>query len=143
VWFLGDLTLGGPREAITYLGALNGHINIVPGGHDYRWITHLSGVQNVAIAEPLVSLELKELSPDGVHAQVIVLCHYALRVWDRSHFNSWGLYGHSHGTLPGIGKSFDVGVDCFDFAPVSLEEVVEIMKTRPDNVDLVEEKHDR
>jgi hypothetical protein len=33
------------------------------------------------------------------------------------------LYGHSHGTLPGTAASTDVGVDCFGFRPVTLDEI--------------------
>lgn len=61
----------------------------------------------------------------------IVLAHYAFRVWNKCHRGSWHLYGHSHGTLPDIGnKSFDVGVDCWDYKPVSLEQVEEEMSKR-------------
>jgi calcineurin-like phosphoesterase family protein len=28
------------------------------------------------------------------------LCHYAMRVWPKSHHGAWHLYGHSHGSLP-------------------------------------------
>ena len=34
---------------------------------------------------------------------------------------------HTHGKLKGIGKSFDVGVDCTDFVPLSLDKVAEKM----------------
>ena len=34
---------------------------------------------------------------------------------------------HTHGKLKGIGKSFDVGVDCIDFVPLSLDKVAEKM----------------
>ena len=30
---------------------------------------------------------------------------------------------HTHGKLKGIGKSFDVGVDCTDLAPLYLDEI--------------------
>jgi len=65
-------------------------------------------------------LEFPDLG-DSQHPQVIVLCHYAMRAWDRSHYGSWHLYGHSHGTLPGYGLSFEVAVDCWDFRPVGLD----------------------
>jgi hypothetical protein len=29
-----------------------------------------------------------------------VLCHYAMRVWNRSHHGAWHLYGHSQGESP-------------------------------------------
>jgi hypothetical protein len=82
----------------------------------------------VELLPPLVSLEMPDLKK-GRYRQVIVLCHYAMRVWDRSAHGSWHLYGHSHGTLPGRGFSFDVGVDCTAFRPLSLEEVARRMAT--------------
>ncbi|KKL16922.1 hypothetical protein LCGC14_2490690, partial [marine sediment metagenome] len=62
--------------------------------------------------------------------QFIVVCHYAMRRWERSHYGSWQLYGHSHGRLEPIGLQHDVGVDNNNFYPVSLIELVEIMKHR-------------
>jgi calcineurin-like phosphoesterase family protein len=60
-----------------------------------------------------------------------VLCHYGLRVWDRSHHGALHLYGHSHGTLPGDSQSLDVGVDGWEFTPVNIEQVRDRMKTMP------------
>jgi calcineurin-like phosphoesterase family protein len=70
--------------------------------------------------------ELLEIVVEGQH---IVLCHYAMRVWNKSHHGSFHLYGHSHGSLPDdpTSRSFDCGVDCFDFYPVRFEEVAGIM----------------
>lgn len=65
--------------------------------------------------------------------QHITLCHFAMRTWHKSHYNSFHLFGHSHGKLLPIGKSYDVGVDNNNFMPVSEDQVFEIMKTRPDN----------
>lgn len=63
------------------------------------------------------------------HARLIVLCHYAMRVWDRSHHGTWHLYGHSHGTLPDDphALSWDVGVDANEFTPLSVEQIAGIM----------------
>lgn len=43
----------------------------------------------------------------------IVLDHYALRVWNKSHHGAWHAYGHSHASLPDCSNSLstDVGVD--------------------------------
>lgn len=63
--------------------------------------------------------------------QPIVLNHYAMRTWDKSHYGSWNLSGHSHGTLPNNGSmSLDVGVDCHMYKPISLENVVQIIEDR-------------
>jgi calcineurin-like phosphoesterase family protein len=59
--------------------------------------------------------------------QCVVTCHYSLQVWDRSNYGSRHLFGHSHEKLKGVGLSFDVGVDCTEFMPLSLEEVASRM----------------
>ncbi|GAA2884497.1 calcineurin-like phosphoesterase family protein [Aminobacter niigataensis] len=55
----------------------------------------------------------------------VILSHYAMRVWPASHHGSVHFYGHSHGRLPGIGLSRDVGVDMPDvaFAPRTFAEL--------------------
>jgi calcineurin-like phosphoesterase family protein len=58
-----------------------------------------------------------------INHQKLILDHYAMRVWDQSHHGSWHLYGHSHGKLPDLGLSTDVGVDGHNFQPWSFEEV--------------------
>lgn len=62
----------------------------------------------------------------------IVLLHYAMKVWNASHYGTWHLYGHTHGELPDdeTSLSFDVGVDCHNFYPISYDEVKEIMSTK-------------
>lgn len=140
IYHLGDFTLGGINDFSKYVSQLNGKIKIVPGGHDYRWlkgfdhaspITSKSG-HEVEILEPLVSLEFDR---GEEHPLVIVLCHYAMRVWDRSHYGSYHLFGHSHGNLPRQGNSFDIGVDvgAFFFNPITLEEVIGRMKLGTEN----------
>jgi calcineurin-like phosphoesterase family protein len=60
---------------------------------------------------------------------LIVMCHYAMRVWNRSHRGAWMLYGHSHGSLPDDpgALSIDVGVDCHDYTPISHDDIGRIM----------------
>jgi calcineurin-like phosphoesterase family protein len=65
-----------------------------------------------------------------------------MRTWEKSHYNSWHLFGHSHGKLPSFGKSFDIGVDTNDFYPYSFDEVKKIMDKLPDNFNLVRNKED-
>jgi len=68
----------------------------------------------------------------------ICLCHYPIARWCKSHYGSWHLYGHCHGGFQNVGKSFDVGVDCHNYSPISFEEVAELMKNRPDNPNLIQ-----
>lgn len=140
VWHLGDFTLGDVWRARSYFKRLNGIIRVLryPWHHDSRWVPKAGDVvsqcgnaQGIAISirPPLVVLELPEYGKDG-HPQALVLCHYPLAVWDRKHYDSWHLFGHSHGTYENGGLSFDIGVDCNWLQPVSLTNVVRKMQVR-------------
>ena len=126
VYHLGDFTLNNIRHFTKWVSQLNGNIKILPGSHDDLWLKDFVASEKVQVIPPLVSLEFPEIMM-GETPQVIVLCHYSMQVWDRSNQGSWHLFGHSHGKLKGIGLSFDVGVDCMEFTPLSLEEVASKM----------------
>ena len=110
VYHLGDFTLQPLDKFKAIARQLNGQLKIVPGSHDRRWLAQFQADDPdlrtahghaITLLPPLVSLEIPDMREDH-YPQVIVLCHYALRVWDRSHYGSWHLYGHSHGHLPGL-----------------------------------------
>lgn len=65
----------------------------------------------------------------------IILCHFAMRVWNAASHGSWMLYGHSHGNLHSEyydnQLTMDIGIDCHpDFRPFSFQEIKEIMSKR-------------
>jgi calcineurin-like phosphoesterase family protein len=56
----------------------------------------------------------------------IYLSHYAMLRWPASHRGSLHLFGHSHGKLLNPApNSLDVGVDCWDYKPVTLKQILE------------------
>jgi len=128
VYHLGDIFWMPSSEARKLRSRLNGRICLVRGNHDraaesiktcFEWVKDY--------------YELKVEDQDAAGGkQLVVLCHYAMRVWNRSHYGSWHLFGHSHGTLLDIPGSLaiDIGVDCHDFTPVSYERVKAIMQER-------------
>lgn len=121
VYHLGDFSFESPK---LYLPRLNGTINLLFGNHDsMRWWSSHKNYPNVRLLN-----HYHELKIDN---KLIVLCHYAMRVWNKSHHGAYMFYGHSHGTLPGNSQSLDVGVDCWDFSPTSLGEIEERLKTLP------------
>ena len=126
VYHLGDFTLDDIRHFTKWVSQLNGNIKILPGSHDHPWLKDFVASEKVQVIAPLVSVEFPEIMA-GTSPQVVVLCHYSMQVWDRSNDGSWHLFGHSHGKLKGIGLSFDVGVDCTEFTPLSLEMVASKM----------------
>ena len=132
IYHLGDFTLLGAEPASEYFQRLNGRIHIIPGGHDHRWLGRQEYFSRsghvVTILPPLKTIKVTLSGLD--QPQLIVLCHYAMRVWDRSHYGSWHLFGHSHGNLPPLESSLDVGVDVWDLAPILLEAIGSaLMKT--------------
>ena len=122
VYHLGDFTLDDIHHFTSWVSQLNGTIKILPGSHDHPWLKDFRASDKVQVLAPLVSLEFPDIVA-GTSPQVVVLCHYSMQVWDRSNHGSWHLFGHSHGKLEGIGLSFDVGVDCTEFTPLSLDEI--------------------
>jgi calcineurin-like phosphoesterase family protein len=132
VYHLGDFTLGNVARFAALAANLNGRIHVVPGSHDERW---LDGFHNeipsrsghfVQLLPPLVSIRFPERGA-GRRSLIVVLCHYAMRVWERAHYGAWHLYGHSHGRLPPEGRSLDVGVDCHNYCPISFDAIAERM----------------
>ena len=124
VFHLGDFTLSGESEAVLYFEQLNGRIFILsnPWHHDKYWLK--------SIPIDLYKSKIKFLPPMHVYEYTppIVLCHYPLAVWDRKHYGSWHLHGHSHGRYKDVGFIMDVGVDANGFTPVSIYEVKNYME---------------
>ena len=125
VYHLGDVGFGFCKDLNPYLDRLNGNIHWIPGNHEKAaWLVRHRFVSY----SPLMEVKIK--FPDAVRN--VVLCHYAMRVWNKSHWGAYHLYGHSHGSLEDINTSlsFDVGVDCHNLYPISAERVHEIMLTK-------------
>ncbi len=133
VYYLGDISLC--RTAPTYeiLQRLNGRIYLVRGNHDkslkgavldrFVWVKNYYELR----------YEGAGIRVKGADATKIVLFHYPQEVWNKSHFGSWCLHGHCHGSLVTKRniRRLDVGVDTRDdYAPYSLEEVEAFMSTR-------------
>ncbi len=128
VYYLGDLTLGNYGTARSYLNKLNGRIKFIEGNHDKNWFH--------AIDSQFKLPPIKEIK---ISKETIVLCHYPLASWPMSHYGSLHLHGHVHGTIgrsnnssdtnfppnQKAGLRIDVGVDCWNFYPVSLEIIMQ------------------
>jgi calcineurin-like phosphoesterase family protein len=116
VFHLGDFAFGSDMSAgraNLIRRRLNGSIYLIEGNHEkiakamrassFAWIKHYCEIE--------------------IYKQAIVLFHYGMRTWHHDLRGTWHLFGHSHGGLTPYGKSFDIGVDCWNFRPLSFEEV--------------------
>lgn len=116
-----------------YLAQLNGDKHLIYGNHDPKRIKRSANDEDRPAPDGWLTVSgIKEImAQDGKLSHPVVLCHYALRVWNRSHHGALHFYGHSHGNLPGDSQSCDVGVDCWDYQPVSLAEIKARLATLP------------
>lgn len=129
VWFLGDFAFMDANKMQAILYRLNGQKHLIYGNHDKQIMKSPRKFIDEGLFKTIQ--HYKEISIDK---QSIVLFHYGMRVWNKSHHGSWLLYGHSHGSLPSFGKSVDVGVDATeistDYRPYEFEEVKRFMARR-------------
>lgn len=120
VWHLGDFTFGPPERYQELVGRLHGTIHLILGNHDQK--------KSRLLEAGFASIHNTHyLRYEGVR---IYLHHYACRTWRNSHKGSWHLYGHSHGGILDYRRSTDVGVDCWEYAPVSFKTLKGMMENR-------------
>jgi calcineurin-like phosphoesterase family protein len=113
IWHLGDFAVRqSPARMGELLEALAGLKHLIVGNNDGAATTGLSqwaSVQHYA-----------ELQVDGTW---LILCHYPLRTWNRIGRGALDLHGHSHGRLAPLPRQVDVGVDLWDFRPITLAQI--------------------
>jgi calcineurin-like phosphoesterase family protein len=114
IWHLGDFAIKqGAERVAALLACLNGRKHLVAGNNDPPATIDQGGWASVA--------PYAELTVDGVF---LVLCHYPFRSWRRMMKGSLDLHGHCHGRLKPQPRQVDVGVDVWDFRPVTLAAIL-------------------
>lgn len=118
VFHLGNFSTCGGADK--YFPMLDGSIILVAGDED--------GILDDSLFDNAHEIAQQTLLV-GAKLQHLVLCHYAMRVWPKSHQGSWHLHASGHRALPDDPNalSMNVGVDAWNYTPVSLEQVAERM----------------
>jgi calcineurin-like phosphoesterase family protein len=133
VYHLGDFIFGAklnPEQIELFIKRLNfKNLYLIWGNHDEGMRRAQRRLEHAFVGRIHFLGDMKEVTING---QRITLCHYAMKVWEGSHHGTWHLYGHSHGSLADDphSLSFDVGVDCTNYEPLTLEEVTERMSKK-------------
>ena len=135
VYYLGDLTMADIYTFEEIVSQLNGHIYIIPGNHDKKWVrrfhrmpVYSASNKKVILMEPLVIAHtISKKAPP-------TLCHYPMREWFRSHHGCLHFHGHSHGNLHPYKNSLDVGIDNVNkltglYKPLTYEQAVHYATT--------------
>jgi calcineurin-like phosphoesterase family protein len=140
IYHLADFTLGDFTIARRYFAQLNGKIQVLANHwhHDKRWLPKnyfgplfleypdCPDIGHVNILPPMVVLEIEEMGDEG-RALAVTLCHYPLACWDRKHYGAWHLYGHTHKPDDSDEFRLNIGVDCMNYHPISLGNVLTLM----------------
>ena len=121
LYILGDTCLRNHGTVLYFLhNIVCKNVHLIFGNHDKKTkVGQLSQWASVS--------DIKDVT-DG--KDKVILCHYPMAVWNKKHHGSYHLHGHSHGNYVGTGNICDVGVDCWNFYPVTLEEVKNRIKER-------------
>ena len=124
VYHLGDFAFHREDQIFKILSRLNGKIHLIVGNHDKQII------KNSQLQKQFQSISnYCELKIDN---QFIVMCHYPMLSWNKSHHGSWMLHGHCHGSIqhPWNGKLLDVGTDPMKYFPISFDKLIPIMASK-------------
>jgi calcineurin-like phosphoesterase family protein len=112
VWHLGDFARRA-ADVEGLLARLNGTKHLVRGNNDPPAATEAAGWASVR--------DYAEMEQEG---RALVLCHYPFRSWNGQHKRALNLHGHSHGKLKPMPRQHDVGVDVWNWRPVTLAQIL-------------------
>lgn len=118
LYHLGDFSFGPQTPFREKINCNN--IHLIRGNHDKQ------------VDYKLFS-SVKDINEYRTPDTTIIMCHYAMRSWNKKHYNSYHIFGHSHSTLEDFDLSFDCGVDGNNFIPWSLDEVIIRMQSKINN----------
>jgi calcineurin-like phosphoesterase family protein len=137
VYICGDIGMCKPQEIISMLCRLKGNKHLIYGNHDEYIRNNKEILAHFSSAADYKLIKIKDEDAFGNY-QRIALLHYPMIVWDRSHYGTWHLHGHCHGSLKDDINSLrlDVGVDAWYtetvklYRPVEYSEIKERMKQK-------------
>jgi calcineurin-like phosphoesterase family protein len=145
VFVAGDVALGRIDESLSLVHRLNGQKFLVPGNHDRCWsgnkpFSELNIQRYFSVGFYLVGDEIFWPSYEGIANRPIRLCHFPYIGDSRDEEDrfasyrpqatsndEWLLHGHVHNKWKVNGNMINVGVDVWDFSPVSEDTIREII----------------
>jgi len=131
-YFLGDFTFA-PNLVTEFFARL-------PKGVQFIWIIGNHDNQKILTREGVTQITpMKEIK---ISAHPVTLCHFPMRVWNKSHYNAWHLFGHlhdgeGHREFELVGKMLNVNCEFHNYKPWTEDEIIEYMETASNNFDLI------
>lgn len=133
---LGDWSFGGFDKIEEFRSQINcKNIHLTFGNHDHHIERNKEGIQRLfSSVQQYLRLEVRRPNGKLVDKFSFVCMHYPIASWHDMNQGVIQLFGHVH--LPPHlrvmeGKAMDVGCDGNNLEPISLDEVVNILKNKP------------
>lgn len=124
LYIIGDLAMTNDQKKVEDVMSkvVCKNIILILGNHDLK-NKKICRIQQLSAVHDYI-----ELQYNGMH---FVLCHYPFATWNRSHYGSMNIHGHSHGSYPSSNQQLDVGLDTNNMNIYSIDEAIEKMKSLP------------
>lgn len=140
LFHLGDWSFGGFEQIEIFRSQLIcKNIHLVLGNHDHHIESDKNGVRSLfsSVSQFIPELLVKREIPNSkgmIERFRFCLFHYPIASWIDMNQGVIHLHGHVH--LPkhlrlGQGRSLDVGVDGNNMNPISLDDVIRLVKPQP------------
>lgn len=126
LWIVGDFAFGPKAKDEDWLLAIFGQL---PGARRHLVVGNHDGSLTQALPWDSVSW-LAEVD-DPASDRPVTLCHYPMMTWNHARKGALHLFGHVHGNWQGSANAVNVGVDAWDFYPVTMQEAARRAKTLP------------
>lgn len=142
VWVLGDVAMGRIEASLGRIGDLSGHKVLVTGNHDRCWAGHERRQEEWVQRYESAGFEQIHQGTIEAHIadQTVRAGHFPFEgdshdedrfiKWRPIDDGSWLLHGHVHTSWQVNGRQINVGVDVWDFAPVSEQQIATIITSR-------------
>lgn len=143
VWVLGDFALGRIEATLPLVGSLRGYKRLLCGNHDRCWSGH--GARSEAWVGRYLTAGFDEVHQGQVALEVggrqVLACHFPYHGDSHDHDRyldarpvdegQWLLHGHVHERWRQRDRMINVGVDVWDYRPVSAVTLGELMDRGP------------
>jgi calcineurin-like phosphoesterase family protein len=147
VWVLGDVALGRIAETLPLVGALNGRKLLLAGNHDRCWSGH--GSRADGWTERYLDAGFAEVHQGARHIDIdqrpVLACHFPYRGDSHDHdrfveqrpadTGEWLLHGHVHERWRQRGRMINVGIDVWDYCPVSEAQLATLIRNGVADID--------
>jgi calcineurin-like phosphoesterase family protein len=136
VYHMGDAVMGSFAENVQILGRLNGIITLIPGNHDrFSPAYHANPTARARFEQMYLDQGIilgEEMENIQIGDQWVVLCHYPYTDERYPELcpvdnGSWLIHGHVHDEWQVNGRQINVGVDVWDYNPVSIRTIENII----------------